>query len=113
MVAPTGLEMQFPEGTMRGIEDFKHWYETVTHRFFDEVHTVKAVESSIGEQRATVKVVVNWQAKIWDPPAPNSVWLGFDAYQTWVVERSTSTGQLMICRYVVDRLDPMEGSANL
>ena len=37
---------------------------------------------------ADVKLVVNWQAKVWNPPDAKSKWLGMDARQTWVVARS-------------------------
>jgi hypothetical protein len=63
--------------------------------------------------RADVKLVVNWQAKIWDPPEARSKWLGFDAYQTWVVTRSPRTGKPVVSTYIVDKLDPMPGSASL
>ena len=32
-----------------------------------------------------MKLVVNWQAKVWNPPDAKSKWLGMDACQTWVV----------------------------
>jgi hypothetical protein len=113
MLEDDRLEMVFPEGTSRGHAGFTDWYERVTRIFFDEVHTLTKVEPAIDGGKAEVDVVVNWQAKVWNPPAPKSEWLGFDAYQTWVVERSPESGRPVIVRYVVDRLDPMEGSASL
>ena len=105
-------EMVFPEATLQGLEAFKGWYHDVTHRFFDEVHVVKdVVTGEAAGGRAPVQVVVNWQARIWDPPARNSVWLGFDAYQTWEVAEGPDG--LQISKYVVDRLEPMPGSASL
>lgn len=108
-----GLEMRFPEGTSRGHAGFADWYKAVTNRFFDEVHTVTSVEfTDFGAALATVKVVVNWQATIWDPPAAKSRWLGFDAYQTWEVVPSAQ-GTPLIKTYIVDALEPMPGSASL
>jgi len=83
-----GLEMKFPEATLRKRDDFKGLLDTWYHRFFDEVHTLKELDISTEGDRAEVKLCVNWQLKIWDPPEPKSQWLGFDAYQTWVVVRS-------------------------
>ena len=54
---------------------------------------------------------MNWQAKIWNPPAATSTWLGFDADQTWVVV-ATEDGP-KIKKYVVNELAPMPGSASL
>lgn len=112
LLADSGLEMRFPEGTVYGRAGFEGWYERVIRIFFDEEHTVK--ETSIVEpgDRMRVKVVVNWQAKAWEPPAPKSKWLGFDAYQTWVVERSAA-GEPVILTYIVDELRPMPGSGSL
>jgi hypothetical protein len=105
--------MMWPEGPTHGHAEFTGWYDRVTRIFFDEVHTLSKVESSIDGDTAQVEVVVNWQAKIWNPPAPKSEWIGFDAYQTWEVVRSPETGKAVIKRYVVDKLDPMPGSATL
>jgi hypothetical protein len=108
-----GLEMEFPEGPVRKPDDFKRLLDTWYRRFFDEVHTMKDLDIRTKGDVADVKLCVNWQGKIWDPPAPKSQWFGFDAYQTWVVGRSNMSGRPMIVRYVVDNLEPMPGSASL
>lgn len=113
LLADDGLEMRFPEGVSRGHVGFEQWYERVIRLFFDEVHTVKEVALAGSGPRPTVKVVVNWQAKVWNPPEPSSKWLGFDAYQTWEIERSPTTGTPRIVIYVVDELRAMPGSATL
>jgi ketosteroid isomerase-like protein len=107
-----GLKLVFPEGTSYGHEGFRAWYEAVTHRFFDEVHTLReaSVVATDGE-RTEVKVVVNWRAKIWNAPGPRSEWLGFDAYQTWIV--TSGLNGLQIKEYVVNELRAMPGSAAL
>ncbi|HEV8603537.1 MAG TPA: hypothetical protein VGQ68_09125 [Gaiellaceae bacterium] len=111
--ADEGLEMKFPEATVRTPDEFKGMLDTWYHRFFDEVHTMKELDISTGDDKADVKLCVNWQAKIWDPPDPKSKWLGFDAYQTWVVKRSQASGKPVIATYIVDDLDPMPGSTIL
>jgi hypothetical protein len=116
LLADEDLEMRFPEGIERGHAGFSHWYERVIRLFFDEVHTVKEVgvmaEPDPGGT-VPVRVVVNWQARTWDPPAPKSASLGFDAYQTWAVRRSARTRQPEVVTYIVDSLEPMPGSASL
>lgn len=113
MLISDGLEMRFPEGTLKSIEGFRGWYDTVTNKFFDEIHTLNLVDAVIEGEEARVKVVVNWQAKVWLPPEAKSKWLGFDAYQTWIVKRDPLTNKAVIAVYIVDSLDPMEGSATL
>jgi hypothetical protein len=113
LLADADLEMRLPEVTSYGHDGFKQWYAKVTNRFFDEVHTIKELEMTDQGDRPTLRVVVNWQAKIWNPPAAKSEWVGFDAGQTWVLSRSTDTGKPVIVQYSVDTFDPMEGSATL
>jgi ketosteroid isomerase-like protein len=111
-LADDPLEMRLPETTVRGHAGFKDWYETVTARFFDEEHTVVSVDVELhGPTSATARVLVNWQAKVWDPPEPRSRWVGFDAYQTWELE--LRDGRPQVTTYSVDFFDPMPGSAAL
>jgi hypothetical protein len=113
LVAEQGLEMQFPEGAISGVEAFRNWYEGVIRIFFDEVHTVTNVSTIWKDGQALVDVVVNWQARRWRPPAPRSEWIGFDAYQQWEMIRSPSSGKPVILRYIVNELRPMPGSKPL
>lgn len=113
LVAPEGLEMQFPEGLIQGADGFRRWYDGVIQIFFDEQHTVTRVDISRQAGRTLVEVVVNWQARRWRPPAPRSEWLGFDAYQQWEMIRSPASGRPVILRYVVTKLQPMPGSTPL
>jgi hypothetical protein len=113
LVASDGLEMRFPEATLTTTEQFREWYEGVVRRFFDEIHEMKELDVAIEGNQAEVKLVVNWQARIWDPPEAKSKWLGFDAYQTWIVVPSPETGKPVIKTYIVDKLDPMPGSSSL
>jgi hypothetical protein len=113
MLAQNGLEMRFPEATLRSIVEFENWYEGVIRIFFDEVHTLREVAVELDGDKANVKVVVHWEASVWRAPAARSQRIMLDAYQTWVVARSPETGRPVIERYVVDRLDFLPGSAKL
>ena len=82
--------------------------------FFDEVHTITKVEAKIEGDRADVQVDPSiGRRRCRNPPEPKSTFLGFDAYQSWEVVRSPETGLAVIKRYVVDKLEPMPGSATL
>lgn len=108
-----GLEMRFPETTAHGHSGFAKWYDAVTNRFFDEQHVITKVEATINGDEALVTVLVNWQARIWNPPAPNSQWLGFDADQTWVVVADPRGHGVKIKTYIVNELAPLPGSGQL
>lgn len=112
LLADDGLEMVFPEATVLGQAGFEGWYQRVIRIFFDEVHTVTRVDIDRTGDGANLKVVVNWQASVWNPPAANSSRINLDAYQRWVVKRSPAGG-LVVTTYIVDSLDYREGSAKL
>jgi ketosteroid isomerase-like protein len=105
--------MRLPEVTLQGLDAFKDWYQRIVTTFFDEVHDIKELSVSVDGDRASVKLLVNWQAKVWVPPAAKSQWIGFDAAQTWDVRRSPTTGKPVIVVYGVDKFTPMANSSNL
>jgi hypothetical protein len=110
-LASSGLEMYWPEGPTFGVDGFKGWYDRVTRTFFDEVHTMKDLVITPRGDEVDVKLVVNWQARVWNPPDAKSKWLGMDARQSWVVR--SEDGRPVIQKYVVDGIDLMEGSSSL
>lgn len=108
------FEIQVPEGTFRGFEGFKSWYENALNLFFDEVHTIKNITlTSVSKEKADIKVIVNWQASTWKSPAPKSERIVMDAYQTWVVKRSPVNQKPVISTYIVDKIEYAKGSAQL
>jgi len=111
MLADGGLEMRFPEGTFRGHQGAEDWYHAVINEYFDEVHTVKDLDTSLADEEAEVKIRVNWQARIWNRPAAQSEWLGYDAFQTWKVGREPQSRRAVIVTYIVDKLEPIEQPA--
>ena len=110
MLSKEGPVMKFPEAILEGIDSFKDWHKTVTHKFFDQDHNIKYLDIRLNGKEANIRVIVRWQARIWEAPAAKSSWLGYDAYQSWVVERDNSTGGVAIKEYSVDAFIPMEGS---
>jgi hypothetical protein len=126
LLADDGLEMKLPEVTLHGHAEFIQWYERVIRTFFDEIHTMKELHITLPEppgeadvqvggssRQAQVQLVVNWQARRWNPPAAKSEWLGFDASQRWVVQRLPNSGNPVVVTYTVDALTPMQGSVPL
>jgi hypothetical protein len=113
LLADKNLEMQLPETTLHGLDEFKTWYDGVIHTFFDEVHTMQALDITTASDQANIQLVVRWEASRWHAPAPNSERLAFDAAQRWVVVRSPDTQQPAIITYIVDSLTPLPGFPNL
>ena len=113
MLADEELEMVFPEATVYGYAGFEGWYQRVIRIFFDEVHTVKLAESTIDGDKASVKVVVQWEASVWNGPEAYSKRIKLDAYQTWEVAYRPDSQRIVVTRYTVDELKYHEGSATL
>jgi len=113
LLGADGLEMTFPEATLHGLAEFEGWYERVIRIFFDEVHQLKEVKINLQGESAEVNLIVEWQASVWNPPAPKSQRIVLDADQSWVVKRSSQSGEPVIVKYVVNALNYHEGSAKL
>ena len=113
LLTEEGLEMIFPEATVKGLAGFEGWYECVIRIFFDEVHTLKLVSAEINGDSAKVHVVVDWAASVWTPPNANSARIMLDADQTWTVKKLPTTGRTVITSYAVNSLDYHAGSAKL
>lgn len=114
LLAEDGFALRIPEGMFRGHDGFKHVYEDLWIRqFFDEIHTLKQLGFTAAGDEAEVTVVVNWQARTWNPPEPKSKSIDADAYQTWVVRRSPDSGQPVILTYTVDAMKPIAGSDSI
>lgn len=109
MLSSRSLTMKFPEVSFTTEADFRNWYKTVTNKFFDQVHEVKTLDITIDGPKANVFLVVNWQARTWEPPDGYSKWEGVYAHQTWIVERDPENGDPVISMYAVTDFDPMDG----
>lgn len=115
LVAEDGLEIRFPEATLRSQADFDRWYNGVIRIFFDEVHTLDELNIKLSDDgsQAEVRLVGVWEASRWRAPEPKSERLKMRPNQTWQVRRSALSGRPVIARYIVNSLDPLPGSAPL
>lgn len=106
-------EMVFPEVTFTNLAGFEGWFQRVIRIFFDEVHTLKVCDVTLAGDEAKVKVVVEWEASVWNAPEAQSKRIHCDADQDWTVRVSPRTGELVVARYVVKGLTYYPGSAKL
>ena len=97
-------EFVFPEATVNGFDGYAQWYNKVIGIFFDEQHTLKKADiKSQNGNKATLDVLVNWQASVWNPPNASSNRLAMDAVQTWDVVKKDS--QILVAKYVVHEMN--------
>lgn len=113
LLVEENLTMQLPERTLHSLDEFKTWYDGVTHIFFDEVHTMQELNIAIASDRADIQLVVRWEASRWHEPAPKSERLAFNAAQRWVVKRSPNTQKPVVETYIVDSFTPLPGFPSL
>jgi hypothetical protein len=114
-LADDGLEMRFPEATVRGHAGFAAWYDGIVRTFFDEVHTLQKLDIQLADDgsRAVVKLLGEWDASRWKAPLPKSERLMMIADQTWTIVRSPESGKPVILTYIVNSLTPLPGSVAL
>jgi ketosteroid isomerase-like protein len=114
-LADDGLEMRFPEATLRGHREFATWYDGIVHTYFDEVHTLDKLEIQVASDgsQATASLLGKWEASRWNAPLPKSERLRMQADQTWTIVRSPETGKPVILTYIVNSLTPLSGSVAL
>jgi hypothetical protein len=110
-----GLQLVFPEKTMRSFAEFEDWLGFIYKTFFDELHNVVKVEiKNNGESGADLEVVVAWQASWFTPPDAKSKRTSMNAYQRWSIKKSDKNPWgLAIEKYAVDRFDYAPGFAQL
>lgn len=95
------VEMIFPEKTLHGKSDFLAWciggpYSDgevapgVFNIFFDEDHNVVSATptSDLAGAKINLRVVVAWQASMFNPPAAKSRRVALDAIQDWTITAS-------------------------
>jgi hypothetical protein len=108
-LSPDGFLMKFPEGIISCKEDFKKWYDDVTHKFFDQIHEIVNIETEIFEKKANITIYVNWHAHTWESPSPYSEYLNFDAMQSWEVAYNENLKKIVITKYIIESLESNEG----
>jgi hypothetical protein len=108
------VTIRHPGSDLTGWDGFLRWYTTATHTCFNETHTVKEVRIlSASGDKTVARVVVNWQASRWRPPAARSERIVVDATHTWTLTRSAATGKPVLQSYSLDGVHYAEGSARL
>jgi hypothetical protein len=102
LVVDDGLEMVFPERTLRGHADFSDWYGVVGRSFADQSHQVERLGVAEDGDRVDVDVVVIWRAT----QVSDGSKIAVRANQDWRLIRAHDSGELRIARYrVLDMTD--------
>ena len=103
LIAEEGLEMVFPEQTLRSHADFRSWYAMVGESFTDQDHAVEEISSRPKGDGVALDVIVVWRAV----HKSDGEGLAMRANQSWLLDRSPETGDLRIVTYHVHSLDPI------
>jgi quinol monooxygenase YgiN len=103
LIADDGLEMVFPERTLRSRADFADWYAAVGRAYRDQDHVVKRVQVTPGPAGTDVDVTVTWRAVATEDGSR----IAANAEQSWTLVRSQATGEPAIRTYRVRTFQPI------
>ena len=101
-IVDDGLEMAFPERTLRSHADFREWYEVVGEAFTDQSHVVERLDVTEDNTGVDISLTVVWTAKQTSDGSVSSFRIG----QTWRLTREAGTGRPLITGYRVGDLNP-------
>ena len=105
-LADKGLEMKFPETTLRSHADFKTWYAGVGRGLKSNTHTLERVDVSFpGKGQYRVDLVVFWQALQRD-----GKYVSFRAHQIWTLDNGKTGKEPRILTYTVEEAPRPEQS---
>ena len=99
LLSDDGLEMQFPDTTLRSKEDFKKWYAGIGDNIRSNTHQLERLDAKIlGNGKYEVDLVVLWQAL-----TKVNEYIKFRAHQTWLLRDGKGDSPWpQIVRYVVE-----------
>lgn len=101
LLADDGLEMVFPERTLRSHDDFADWYAVVGRSFADQSHEIERIDVLGDGEQTDLSVVVIWRAT----QVSDDARIAVRATQSWRLVRDDS-GALRIAEYrVLDMKD--------
>ncbi|WP_037859223.1 nuclear transport factor 2 family protein [Streptomyces sp. NRRL S-340] len=101
-VIDDGLEMAFPERTLRSHADFRDWYAVVGESFGPQSHIVEKLRTHEHDGLVDVEVTVVWTAKNLSDGSVSALRID----QTWQLVREGADGALRIRTYHVGALNP-------
>lgn len=101
-VIDDGLEMAFPERTLRSHADFRDWYAAVGESFGPQSHIVEKLRTHEHDGLVDVEVTVVWTAKNLSDGSVSALRID----QTWQLVREGVDGALRIRTYHVGALNP-------
>lgn len=99
LLSDDGLEMRFPETTLRSKEDFKKWYAGIGDNIQSNTHQLEKLDAKIlGNGKYEVDLIVLWQAL-----TKENRYIKFRAHQTWLLrDVKEDSPWPQIVRYVVE-----------
>lgn len=100
-LADEGLEMVFPERTLRGHDDFRDWYAAVGAAYQDQDHVLERFHGHVDGDRTSVQLTVLWTAT----QKSDNAKLAFRADQEWLIS-TADTGRPVIVTYRVRDMLP-------
>jgi hypothetical protein len=99
-VADRGLDMAFPERTLRSHADFLDWYLVVGRTYREQAHVIEQLTARADGDEVAVAVTVVWLAEL----AADRSRIAVRVDQDWRLERVEGTDRLRIRGYRVGEM---------
>jgi hypothetical protein len=111
ILSEENLKIVLPNVEITSIEEFRAWHGRMIRGFFDGSHTIYDVEVvSATDEEVKAKVVLIWNARVWDPPSPKSEPISMLTYASYVIRRSPKTQKPVVVTYCLDAVKHAVGS---
>lgn len=101
MLEDDGLEMVFPEVTLKSKREFTQWYAKVGQAFDDQVHVLEKLDVQLMPSAAAIHLDVVWKTRLTSDGSHKA----YHAQQAWRMRRSPVTRRLVIVNYQVQSFD--------
>lgn len=101
-LAREGLRIDFPEITLRSLEDFRRWYAGIQSSIRTASHDIRTLDVRVAGRSALVTLVVRWQATGTDGTPRDLL-----VRQTWTVVRCPRSGRPVLG---TNRVEPLPSS---
>ena len=97
LLVDKGLDMRFPDTTLRSHQDFKRWYAGIGENIRSNTHQVERITVTfIGNGKYKVDLMVLWQAI-----TKEDRFVNFRAHQVWTLDNGKKGKWPRILAYIV------------
>ena len=109
IITENGFEIRIGDCVLKGAAGLKE-LQGIKQPFFDESHIYNSIDvTTVSDDQAEAKSVVQWEASVLEAQAPRSKRLKAIIHHSWLIKRSSKTGKPVIAHLIVDSFQYLPG----